>query len=201
MKSKAQFISIFIMATLSVTIVTGLDSVWKTIEDRANVIYAAANTSDLWVNVVNPTEKELWSISRINGVEKVERRFTMNAIAELKGSPTLRVYAIPARGALDRPKLQQGSFSSRGGAILDEVAVFCTRKENVVCFSIEDNGTGVPEDELQKIFDPFYTSDKGRSVAGLGLSICKEIVEACGGKIWAKKNESGGTSIKIHLPV
>lgn len=119
-KSKAQFISIFIMATLSVTIVTGLDSVWKTIEDRANIIYAAANTSDLWVNVVNPTEKELWSISRIKGVEKIERRFTMNAIAELKGNPTLRVYAIPARGALDRPKLQQGSLSSRGGAILDE---------------------------------------------------------------------------------
>lgn len=79
------------------------------------------------------------------------------------------------------------------------IAVFCTRKGNAVCFSIEDNGTGVPEVELQKIFDPFYTSDKGRSVAGLGLSICKEIVEACGGKIWAENNDSGGISIKINL--
>ncbi|MHB8061544.1 MAG: ABC transporter permease [Ruminiclostridium sp.] len=119
-KSKAQFISIFIMATLSVTIVTGLDSVWKTIEDQANIIYAATNISDLWVNVANPTEKELWSISKIKGVEKIEKRFAYNALTGLKGSPTLHVYAISAQGMLDRPKLQQGSFSSRGGAILDE---------------------------------------------------------------------------------
>ena len=67
-------------------------------------------------------------------------------------------------------------------------------------FSVEDNGTGIPKEDMQKIFDPFYTSDKSRSVAGLGLSICKEIVEACGGKIWAENNESGGASVKISLP-
>ncbi|MHB8061541.1 MAG: HAMP domain-containing sensor histidine kinase [Ruminiclostridium sp.] len=81
------------------------------------------------------------------------------------------------------------------------VAVFCSSQGDVVCFSVEDNGMGVPEEELQKIFDPFYTSDKGRSVAGLGLPICKEIVEACGGKIWAENNKFGGISIKITLPV
>ena len=70
-----------------------------------------------------------------------------------------------------------------------------------IIFSVEDNGTGVCESELDRIFDPFYTSDKGRSVAGLGLSICREIVEACGGTIWAQNNESGGTAIKISLPV
>ncbi len=79
------------------------------------------------------------------------------------------------------------------------VAVFCSRQGNAVIFSIEDNGTGVSREGIQKIFDPFYTSDKSRSVAGLGLSICKEIVEGCGGKIWAENNESGGTSIKISL--
>jgi signal transduction histidine kinase len=79
------------------------------------------------------------------------------------------------------------------------VAVFCSRQGDTVLFSVEDNGTGVSKEELQKIFDPFYTSDKSRSVAGLGLSICKEIVEACGGKIWAENNEAGGMSIKISL--
>lgn len=79
------------------------------------------------------------------------------------------------------------------------IAVFCSRRGDTVHFSVEDNGTGVPGEEMQKIFDPFYTSDKGRSVAGLGLSICREIVEACGGKIWAENNKSGGTSILIDL--
>lgn len=119
-KSKAQFISIFIMATLAVTIVTGLDSVWKTIEDHSDIMYAATNISDMWINVANPTEKELWSISRIDGVEKTEKRFVINAITGLKGSPTLRIYAVSGQNTLDRPMLKQGGLSSRSGAILDE---------------------------------------------------------------------------------
>jgi signal transduction histidine kinase len=81
------------------------------------------------------------------------------------------------------------------------IAIFCSKEEDAVIFSVEDNGSGISEEDIQKIFDPFYTSDKSRSVAGLGLSICKEIVEACGGRIWAENNESGGMSVKIHLPV
>jgi signal transduction histidine kinase len=81
------------------------------------------------------------------------------------------------------------------------IAVFCSKQGDSVIFSVEDNGTGVSTEEMQQIFDPFYTSDKSRSVAGLGLSICKEIVEACGGKIWAENNESRGTTRKISLPV
>lgn len=80
------------------------------------------------------------------------------------------------------------------------IAVFCSRQADCVCFSVDDNGTGIPDEDMQKIFDPFYTSDKGRKVAGLGLSICREIVEACGGKIWAEKSKTGGTSIKISFP-
>ena len=81
------------------------------------------------------------------------------------------------------------------------ITVFCSKEEDAVIFSVEDNGSGISEEDLQKIFDPFYTSDKSRSVAGLGLSICKEIVEACAGKIWAENNKNGGMSIKIYLPV
>lgn len=80
------------------------------------------------------------------------------------------------------------------------IAVHCFRKADCVCFSVDDNGTGIPDGDAQKIFDPFYTSDKGRKVAGLGLSICREIVEACGGKIWAETSKAGGTSIKISFP-
>ena len=80
------------------------------------------------------------------------------------------------------------------------IAVSCSKQLDKVCFSVEDNGVGIPEQDLHKVFDPFYTSDKGRTVAGLGLSICREIVEACGGKIWASQNKAGGTSINISLP-
>ena len=120
-KSKVQFLSILIMATIAVCIVTGIDSIWKTVELHSESMYAAANISDLWVNVLNPTEKELWSISRIEGVEKAEKRFVLDALSDLENSPTLRVYAVSGKGALDRPQLLEGKLSSRSGAILDEV--------------------------------------------------------------------------------
>lgn len=81
------------------------------------------------------------------------------------------------------------------------IAVTCSKQGESVLFSVDDNGTGIPEEEIPKIFDLFYTSDKSRSVAGLGLSICREIVEACGGRIWAENIETGGTSIKISLDI
>ena len=81
------------------------------------------------------------------------------------------------------------------------ISIFCSKQGDDAIFSVEDNGPGLAPEEIQRIFDLFYTSDKSRSVAGLGLSICKEIVEALDGKIWAENNESGGTSIKISLPV
>lgn len=118
-KSKVQFISIFVMAVLSVTIVTGLDSMWKTIGEHTDVMYAASNISDMWVNIANPSEKELWRISRTRGVETAEKRFVINALTGLEGRPTLKIYTISRNSRLDRPILQQGALKSRGGAIID----------------------------------------------------------------------------------
>ncbi len=118
-RAKTQFISIFVMATLAVSIVTGLDCIWKTIEEHAGAMYEATNLSDLWVTAPNPTEKQLWGLKRIDGVETAEKRFTMNVEADLKGAPTLCIYTVSDRSTLDRPKLIEGGFESRGGAVLD----------------------------------------------------------------------------------
>ncbi|MBC5996843.1 sensor histidine kinase [Romboutsia ilealis] len=70
--------------------------------------------------------------------------------------------------------------------------------ENIVV-SISDSGKGVNKEELDKIFEALYTSDKSRKVAGLGLSICKSAIEGHGGKIWAENNNIGGLTIKFTL--
>jgi signal transduction histidine kinase len=71
--------------------------------------------------------------------------------------------------------------------------------ENGVFFTFVDNGSGVSDTELPFIFDPLYTSDKSRKVAGLGLSICKNIITAHKGKISARNNYNGGLEICILL--
>ena len=64
-----------------------------------------------------------------------------------------------------------------------------------------DNGDGVKEEDLPYIFDTLFTTDTSRSVAGLGLSICKEIVESRGGTISAAPSQSlGGLEITITIP-
>ncbi len=66
--------------------------------------------------------------------------------------------------------------------------------------NISDSGEGVPEEKFDVIFEPFYTGDEGRKVAGLGLSICREIIDVHGGRITAGKSGFGGLKISLELP-
>ncbi|MBR2418688.1 MAG: HAMP domain-containing histidine kinase [Clostridia bacterium] len=70
----------------------------------------------------------------------------------------------------------------------------------MIVFRFSDNGEGVDEDKMNLIFEPLYTSDEGRKVAGLGLAICKEIVDVHYGKIYAEKSDLGGLAVCVELP-
>ena len=68
---------------------------------------------------------------------------------------------------------------------------------------VSDNGVGIPEAELEKIFDKFTQSSKtntGAGGSGLGLAICREIVYLHGGIIWAAASPSGGAAIHFAIP-
>lgn len=75
--------------------------------------------------------------------------------------------------------------------------VYCDKEK--VYIEITDNGEGVDEDKLEIIFEPLYTSDEGRKVAGLGLAVCREIVDSHEGEIFATLSENGGLSVHIEL--
>ncbi len=69
---------------------------------------------------------------------------------------------------------------------------------------VRDQGVGIPEDELESVFDKFVQSSKTRTGAGgtgLGLAICREIIQAHYGRIWAENNPSGGACISCILPL
>lgn len=69
-------------------------------------------------------------------------------------------------------------------------------------FWVKDNGIGVPPGKEESIFVPFYRAHEldARSGSGIGLAICKRIVERYGGKIWAESEEGRGTSIFFTIP-
>jgi signal transduction histidine kinase len=69
---------------------------------------------------------------------------------------------------------------------------------NHVHISVIDRGTGIHPDQLEKIFDAFYTT-KARGM-GLGLSICRNIVQANGGRLWAENVPGGGATFHFYVP-
>jgi signal transduction histidine kinase len=68
---------------------------------------------------------------------------------------------------------------------------------------IEDNGPGIPEADLEKVFEPFYRSEHSRSHhtggVGLGLSVVRDIILSHHGKIKLKNKRSGGLKVVIEL--
>lgn len=79
------------------------------------------------------------------------------------------------------------------------ITISCKDDSEYYYFSCIDNGTGVSNEALHKIFEPLYTTDKSRKISGLGLSIAKEIVEMHNGKISAENNKNGGLTIEFSI--
>ena len=84
-----------------------------------------------------------------------------------------------------------------------QVTVTADRKENHVYLSVEDTGTGIPEELKERVFEPFFRVDKSRSRelggVGLGLALVREIVRVHDGSITVKSNPSGGTIFEVVL--
>jgi PAS domain S-box-containing protein len=71
-------------------------------------------------------------------------------------------------------------------------------ESGAVMVSVRDTGKGIATDELDKIFNPFQTSKK--EGLGLGLAICRSLIENYGGRIWAEQNGHGGAEFNFTLP-
>ncbi len=92
-------------------------------------------------------------------------------------------------------------YTPEGG----KVKVSCGTRYTEAFIEVSDNGIGIPERDLPRIFDRFYRVDKARSResggTGLGLAIAKELVELHGGKIDIKSKVGSGTRVTITLPM
>jgi C4-dicarboxylate-specific signal transduction histidine kinase len=69
---------------------------------------------------------------------------------------------------------------------------------NSILVGVRDSGPGIDPEHVERVFDAFYTTKQ--SGVGMGLSICRSIVEAHGGRLWAEANESRGGAFRFILP-
>jgi len=91
-------------------------------------------------------------------------------------------------------------FTPGGG----EIEVRCREEDGAVHVSIRDSGIGIAEELQESVFEAFHQGDakvaREYGGTGLGLSVCRRLVEMHGGRIWLESSRNVGTTVFFHLP-
>jgi two-component system sensor histidine kinase KdpD len=85
-----------------------------------------------------------------------------------------------------------------------QIQIHAKAINGVLAVQVVDDGPGIPEDEFDKVFEKFYRgrgAGKADGGVGLGLTICRAIIRAHGGRISIQPRHSGGTMVEFTLPV
>jgi signal transduction histidine kinase len=196
----------------------------KGIDSASNrVIRLLENLRDItWLEETdNFTKQPVYFSDLVRTVVSETQSQTKKHIIKLRPSPRLPMVRV------DPEKIEQVlgnilanaiKYSPKGGDIVTEIQVIRDEEElrrmfgeaplmKLPCLivSVTDNGIGIPEAELDNIFERFYRVNskltRATPGAGLGLYICKIIVESHGGQIWARNRVQGGTIVSFSLPL
>jgi signal transduction histidine kinase len=118
-----------------------------------------------------------------------------------EGLPLVRMDVSRIRQVLDNLLDNAIKYAANGKG----VAVSARQHDGDIVFSVTDHGPGIPEHELERIFDRMYRTEQQPRPSvnglGLGLSICKALVEAHGGRIWAESQLGEGSRFVFTLPL
>ncbi len=133
------------------------------------------------------------------------RRFAEKQISiDIEAAPNLPILRA------DETRLQEILYNLLDNALKytqrsGRIRLAAARQGDEVVISVADNGPGIPEADLPRIFERFYRADKARSRemggTGLGLSIVKHIAQMHGGRVEAESKRAQGTTIRVILPI
>ena len=124
------------------------------------------------------------------------RGATVQVVADLAETPAVRGNAGELREVLTNLIFNAVDAMPRGGILRLATAV----EDQVVALTVADTGMGMDEQQLRRVFEPFYTT-KGATGSGLGLSISQRIIERHGGRISVQSQVGAGTTFAIRLPI
>jgi signal transduction histidine kinase len=116
-----------------------------------------------------------------------------DALPILTGDPTLINQVL-----LNILKNASEAMESRGGGTID-IAV--RLDGSCVLVEVRDDGPGMSAEVRQRLFEPFFSTKPAGHGAGLGLSICRRILEECGGSIEVNSSPGAGAAFRVRLPI
>ncbi len=159
-------------------------------------------------NLLNFSRKTNWTVAKIDMTETIQ-----NSISLVTGSLKRKKIMLEIDIANDLPvffgdslKLMQvivNLINNATDAVKEDgkIKIIAQEEKNVLCLYVKDNGCGIPEEIVGKIFDPFYTTKPVGKGTGLGLSVCYGIIEEFAGTIHVESRVGFGTTIKVQIPI
>ncbi len=134
--------------------------------------------------------RELFDLAAQEG--KIALDWDVDAAGETVSADRDRIFQVVANLLNNAIK-----FTPEGG----RVSLRAQCREGNIEIVVRDSGPGIPAADLANVFDRYWQGDRAsRAGAGLGLSICKGIVEAHGGRIWVESTAGVGTTIHVAIP-
>ena len=119
---------------------------------------------------------------------------TLNIIPQDLGRVLLNLYNNAFYAVNEKKKSATAGYEPT-------VSVTTKRIDNMITITVKDNGNGIPQKVVDKIFQPFFTTKPTGQGTGLGLSLSYDIVKAHNGEIKVNTREGGFTEFVIQLPI
>lgn len=127
-------------------------------------------------------------------------RETGTVIHVINPAPGLCVLAEAGRVEQILVNLLRNGLDATAGQTKPDLVIECRDKDSYIEISVRDSGNGLPEDALEHIFEPFYTTKSTGDGLGLGLAISRTIAESYGGTLTARNLQEGGAEFILSLP-
>jgi signal transduction histidine kinase len=204
------------IATVRNNLTAALNFLERTPPDLVEVREALAcavkdndRTSDVVDRIRALMQKAPARIDSVNVNEAVREVIELTYGEALKNGVSVRTQLADGLPLIqgDRVQLQQVILNlilnavQAMGAVSDgtrEVLITTSQTANEVCLGVQDTGPGLSPESLPRLFEPFYTTKP--EGMGMGLSICRSIIEAHGGRLWATRCEPRGALFQFTIP-
>ncbi len=185
-KRKKLYQSICMISDQTLTLVNDLLDLVAIERDSFHLNFDAVNLTNL-------------TLERVEMMKPMASSLGIELIDDLHPVPDCALDQMRMRQVIDNLLSNAIKFSSSG----DVIVVACQEKDDWVCITVDDQGSGMPTEQAEQMFEEFKVGNnkaiRGEKRTGLGLSIVKNIVEAHGGKIEVESAPGKGTTFTVRI--
>lgn len=195
-----------------------IDGIWEPTEERLNSVNEEVIRLGHLVNQLKnltkfDSEKNKLEISKVDLKQLIKNVIYNNQSFAFEKNIKIEYYLEEIIANVDKEKISQVIVNLISNAIRytncncereGKIIIRLYREDDFIKISVRDNGIGIPKESLDYIFERFYRVDKSRcrntGGTGIGLTICKSIIELHNGKIEVKSEINKGSEFIISLP-